>query len=74
MALLHANFKMLALFELVTIISLSLSICVRDERSPNSSCASIIIVHKSDIVDNSVTLIVELQSQLESKCQVETFC
>ena len=63
---------MLVLFELLSIISLSLSICVRDERSPISSCASIIVVRKSDIVDNSVTFVVELESQLEGECQVET--
>ena len=61
-----------ALFLLFSTLSLSLSICVRDERSPISSCSSIIIVPKSDIVDNSVTLIVELESQFESECQIET--
>lgn len=64
---------MLALFVILSVLApQSLCICVRDERYPMSTCSSIIIVPESDIVNNSVTLIIELQSHFESECQNET--
>ena len=64
---------MLAIFVILSVLApQSLCICARDERYPMSTCSSIIIVPKRDIVNNSVTLIVELQSHFESECQNET--